>query len=180
MSFSTFNQVKVSGIVCVVPENYINIDDEINFYGNDGKRLARNKKILGLGNRHVVSDGTTATDLCEHAAKILIDALKVNVQDIDTLIMTSINHDYNGNSDACIIQGHLGLSDECACFDTCGLGCTDAVYGLWLAHSLIQSGASRKCLFLEGALSSLITDKRNRHSNMLFGDAGAAVLLEMK
>lgn len=178
MSFSTFNQVKVSGIVCVVPENYINIDDEINFYGNDGKRLARNKKILGLGNRHVVSDGTTATDLCEHAAKILIDALKVNVQDIDTLIMTSINHDYNGNSDACIIQGHLGLSDECACFDTCGLGCTDAVYGLWLAHSLIQSGASRKCLFLEGALSSLITDKRNRHSNMLFGDAGAAVLLE--
>lgn len=69
MSFSTFNQVKVSGIVCVVPENYINIDDEINFYGNDGKRLARNKKILGLGNRHVVSDGTTATDLCEHAAK---------------------------------------------------------------------------------------------------------------
>lgn len=178
MSLSTFQNVRIKGFVSVVPEKNINIDDEIEYYGGNVKKLLRNKKILGLGTRHVVPQGVTASDLCEEAAKILIKELNIDVSEIDTLIMTSINHDYNGNSDACIIQGHLGLSEECACFDTCGLGCTDCVYGLWLAHSLIQSGASKKCLFLEGSVSSLICDVRNRHSNMLFGDAGAAVLLE--
>ncbi len=177
MSLSSFKNVKIKGIVTVLPENHINIDDEIEFYENK-KMLERNKKILGLGTRHVVTDGVTATTLCEEAARILIKEKNIDISEIDTLIMTSINHDYNGNSDACIIQGNLGLSEECACFDTSGLGCTDVVYGLWLAHSLVQSGASKKCLFLEGSTSSLLSDVDNRNSNMLFGDAGVAILLE--
>lgn len=178
MSLSHFKRAQVSGIVCVLPERHINIDDEIAFYHNDANKLKRNKQILGLGTRHIVPDGMTASDLCEQAARILINEMGLDKQEIDTLIMTSINHDYLGNSDACIIQGNLGLSEECACFDTCGLGCTDAVYALWLAHSLVESGASKKCLVLEGSTSSLITDVRNRYSNMLFGDAGAAILVE--
>lgn len=177
MSLSQFTNVKVRGFLTVLPERKINIDDEIQYY-KDAKKLLRNKKILGLGSRHIVPEGVTASTLCEKAARILIEKLRVDVSEIDTLIMASINHDYNGNSDACIIQGNLGLQEECACFDTAGLGCTDVVYGLWLAHSLVQSGASKKCLFLEGSTSSLICDVRNRHSHMLFGDAGAAVLLE--
>lgn len=164
-------------MVTVLPENHINIDDEIEFYENK-KILERNKKILGIGTRHIVTDGVTASTLCEEAARILLREKDINITKIDTLIMASINHDYNGNSDACIIQGHLGLSDECACFDTGGLGCTDAIYGLWLAHSLIQSGASKCCLFLEGSSSSMLSDVENRNSNMLFGDAGSATILE--
>lgn len=178
MGLSHFNNVKVSGMLCVVPDKELNIDDELEFYDNNPKKLERNKKILGLGTRHVVPEGITASDLCEEAAKLLIDKMNINKEEIDTLIMVSINHDYNGNSDACIIQGNLGLSEECACFDMSGLGCTDVVYGLWVAHSLIQSGASKKCLLLEGSTSSLISDIRNRNSNMLFGDAGSAILLE--
>ena len=177
MTLSKFNKVKISGTICVVPENHINIDDEIKFY-KDEKKLARNKKILGLGTRHVLPEGCTCMDLCEEAAKILIKDLNVNKDEMDTLIVVSINHDYIGNSDACILQDKIGLSEECACFDMSGLGCTDVVYGLWVAHSLIQSGASKKCLLLEGSSSSLISDIRNRNSNMLFGDAGSAILLE--
>ncbi|MGG2141322.1 3-oxoacyl-ACP synthase III family protein [Symbiopectobacterium sp. RP] len=178
MSLSTFKHAKVSAIFCVLPENQKNIDDEIKFYENDAAKLSRNKKILGLGTRHVVPDGVTAADLCEAAARVLIEKMDVDVNEIDTLIMASINHDYIGNSDACIIQGKLGLSEECACFDTSGLGCTDAIYALWLAHSLVESGASKKCLVLEGSSSSLITNVRNRNANMLFGDAGAAILVD--
>lgn len=165
-------------MVTVVPENHIDIEDEIEFYGGDRKKLERNKKILGLGQRHILAEGATMFDLCESAVRILLDKMAIDKDEIDTLIFASINHDYNGNSDACILQGHLDLPEECACFDTSGLGCTDIPYGLWLAHSLIESGASKKCLFVEGSASSQITDKRNRNSNMLFGDGGAAVLLE--
>lgn len=177
MSVSKFNKVKVKGMVCVLPENHINIDDEIAFYGSP-KKLERNKKILGLGTRHVLPEGLTCTDLCESAAETLMDEIDIDKNKIDTVIMASINHDYNGSSGACILQGNLGLSEECACFDMSGLGCTDAVYGLWVAHSLIQSGASKRCLFLEGSASSLISNVRNRNANMLFGDAGSAVYLE--
>jgi len=178
MSLSKFENVKISSLLTLVPEHHIKIDDELEFYDGDKMKLERHKKILGLGKRHVVTEGLSVGGLCEAAARLLIERTKLDPAEIDTIIAASINHDYNGNSSACIIQGNLGLSDEVACFDTSGLGCTDVVYGLWLAHSLIQSGASQKCLFLEGSVSSLLVDVRNRHSSMLFGDSAAAVLLE--
>lgn len=77
MSKSNFLHAKITGIAAVVPENVINIDDEIEFYKNDEKLLQRNKKILGLGKRHIVPDGVTNADLCEAAANRLITELSV-------------------------------------------------------------------------------------------------------
>ena len=56
MSRTRFEHVKISGITCVVPEDFIRIDDELAFFNNDVKLLERNKKILGLGKRHVADD----------------------------------------------------------------------------------------------------------------------------
>lgn len=178
MSRSKFNHVKISGITTVVPENFINIDDEIEFFDNNHKLLERNKKILGLGTRHIADDRTTNSDLCEEAAINLITSLNVDKDSIDTLIMVSTSLDYKYPASACILQGKLGLSEDCTCFDVTGLACSAYVHGLWMAHSLIASGASRKCLLLAGEVASTHSDRRNRNSNMLFGDAGTATLLE--
>ena len=178
MSKSTFNHVRISGITAVVPENFINIDDEIEFFDNDPKLLERNKKILGLGTRHVADDRTTNCDLCEAAARDLIDALNVDKDTIDALIVVSTSHDYHYPASACVLQGRLDLSEECSCFDISGLACSAYVHGLWLAHSLIASNAAKKVLLLAGDITSTHSDRRNRNSNMLFGDAGTATLLE--
>lgn len=178
MSLSSFNNVKISGITAVVPEHFINIDDEIEFFNNDVKLLERNKKILGLGKRHVADDRTTNCDLCEAAARDLIDALNIDKSTIDTVIMVSTSLDYKYPASACILQGILDLSEGCTCFDVTGLACSAYVHGLWLAHSLIASGAAKKVLLLSGEIASIHSDRRNRNSNMLFGDAGTATLLE--
>ena len=178
MSHSKFNHVKISGITAVVPENFINIDDEIEFFNNDVKLLERNKKILGLGKRHIADDRTTNCDLCEAAARDLIDALDIDKDTIDGLIVVSSSHDYHYPADACILQGRLGLSEDCTCFDIAGLACSAYVHGLMQAHSLISSGAAKKVLLLTGDITSTHSDRRNRNSNMLFGDAGTATLLE--
>lgn len=178
MGFSQFNHVKISGITAVVPEKFINIDDEIEFFNNDPKLLERNKKILGLGTRYVADDRTTNCDLCEAAARNLIDALNVDKDTIDGLIVVSSSHDYHYPASACVLQGRLDLSEECSCFDVSGLACSAYVHGLWLAHSLISSGAAKKILLLAGDITSTHSDRRNRNSNMLFGDAGTATLLE--
>lgn len=178
MSKSTFNHVIISGITAVVPENSINIDDEIEFFNNDLKLLERNKKILGLGTRHIVDDCTTNCDLCEAAARDLIDTLAVDKSTIDALIVVSSSHDYHYPADACILQGRLDLSEDCICFDVAGLACSAYVHGLMQAHALISSGVAKKVLLLAGDITSTHSDRRNRNSNMLFGDAGTATLLE--
>lgn len=178
MSKSKFSNVKIMGITAVVPENFIDIDDEIEFFKNNVKLLNRNKKILGLGKRHVADDRTTNCDLCEAAARDLINALDVDKDTIDALIVVSTSHDYHYPASACVLHGRLDLNKTCSCFDISGLACSAYVHGLWIAHSLIASGASKKILLLAGDITSKHSDRRNRNSNMLFGDAGTATLLE--
>lgn len=177
MSRSTFRHVRVTGITAVVPERCIDIDDEIGFFNNDRALLERNKKILGLGTRHVVDDRTSLSDLLIVAAENLLSGMKVVRGEIDALVVVSTSHDFHYPATACVVQGRLGLSEECTCFDVAGLGCSAYVHGLWLAHSLIAGGAAHKCLVLSGDLTSTHSDKRNRNSNMLFGDAGTATLV---
>ena len=178
MSKSKFGHVKITGVTAVVPEHFIDIDDEVEFFNDDRHLLERNKKILGLGRRHVIDDRTTNTDLCEAAANDLIAALNIDKDTIDTLIVVSSSHDYHYPASACVLQGRLDLSEDCSCFDISGLACSAYVHGLWMAHSLISSGAAKKCLLLAGDITSTHSDRRNRNSNMLFGDAGTATLLE--
>ena len=178
MGNSKFNHVKITGIQGVIPPKVINIDDEIEFYENDPQKLERNKKILGLGTRHVVEEGITAVDLCEQAANSLIEKLGIDKNEIDTLIMATCCPDYSGPASSCILQGRLGLSEDCDCFDMSGLACSMYVHALWVAHSLVASGASKKCLLLCGDTNSYHADIKNRNTVMLYGDAGTATLLE--
>ena len=178
MAKSTFRHVRVTGITAVVPERCIDIDDEIGFFNNDRALLERNKKILGLGTRHVVDDRTSLSDLLLVAAENLLSGMRTVREEVDALVVVSTSHDFHYPATACVVQGRLGLSESCTCFDVAGLGCSAYVHGLWLAHSLIASGAAHKCLVLSGDLTSTHSDKRNRNSNMLFGDAGTATLVE--
>lgn len=178
MAKSSFRHVQVSGVAAVVPECTINIDDEIEFFNNDPKLLERNKKILGLGTRHVVEEGTTVSDLLESAANRLLTGLDYDRSAIDALIVVTTSPDYHYPATACILQHRLGLSEECSCFDVGGLACSAYVHGLWLAHSLVESCAAKSVLVLAGDLTSTHSDRRNRNSNMLFGDAGTATLVE--
>lgn len=178
MAFSGFNNVKISGILTVVPDKVVKIDDEIEYYNNDEKLLQRNKKILGLETRHIAEDNVCLSDLCEEAANQLFENLNINKDEIDGLIVASTSLDYHYPATACVLQGRLGLREDCACFDFSGLACSAYVYALWNAHSLVASGAVKKCLVLVGDIVSRHSDRMNRNSNMLFGDAGCATLVE--
>ncbi len=174
---SKFKNVEIKGFVTVMPENKINIDDEIQYFNNSEKKLNRAKKIVGFGTRYVISEGTTVVDLAEKAANILFDELNIDKNSIDTLILVTQSPDYLYPASSCILHGRLGLNENCATFDV-DLGCSGYVYGLWLAHSLISSGASKKVLLLAGDDPSTHTSRENRIHNPLFGDAASATVLE--
>jgi len=177
MSKSKFSHVRISGIAGVVPKNRINIDDEIEFYGNDPKRLARNKKILGLGTRYTIGEDETTCDLCEDAAIRLLDGMKVNRSSIDALIAYTTTPDHLAPSNAHILHGRLGLSESCSCFETNG-GCTSTVHAMLLAFSMVESGAAKRVLLLGGDTPSNRNDVRNRQTAILLADSAVATLVE--
>ncbi len=177
MSNSTFKHVKVKAIATVVPEKYIDIEDEIQYFDNDEKKLNRAKKIVGYGRRYIVDKGVTVVDLCEEAANNLIKEMNIDKDEIDALVLVNQSPDYLMPASSCILHGRLSLNKKCATLDI-NQGCSGYVYGLWLAHSLIESRSVKKILLLAGDTPSTHSSVKNRLVNQLFGDAASATLIE--
>ena len=177
MAQTSFNNVKISGIVTVVPQISLSIDDEIDLYGGNQKQIDRIKKAIGLDKRRVTDADTTSVDLCEAAAHKLFEGLGLDKEDVDGLIFVTQTPDHFQPSNAAIIHGRLGLKNACASFDI-NLGCSGYVYGLWMAHMMVASGTCNKVLLLAGDTISKYVNPRDRSTAPLFGDAGSATVVE--
>ena len=177
MPRSSFNNVKVSGVVTVIPPTIKNIDDEIELYGGNQKQIARIKKAVGLSQRHVVEPGTTTLDLCLQASERLISNLNVDKSIIDGVVFVTQTPDHFQPSNAAILHGKLGLNTDVAAFDI-SLGCSGYVYGMWLAHMMIETRTCSNILLLAGDTLSQCVNKRDRSTAPLFGDAGTATLIQ--
>ena len=173
----SYSHVKISGLVTVVSDKFINLDDEVQYYADDIAKVERLKNTVGLHYRSVAREGVTAADFCEQAARHLLDEMKISRQEIDALIFVSDAADYKCPPTACILQGKLDLPLGCASFDI-NHGCAGYVYGLNLASALVETGAFRKVLLLVGDTKSKTINIKDRISAPIFGDGGSATLLE--
>lgn len=177
MAYSTFCHVAVTGISAVVPKDEIRLEDELRYFGGDIKKARRVTKMVGIDCRRIAPEGITASDLCAQAAENLFAGMAIAKDSVDVLIFISQGPDYRMPATACILQHRLGLPQSCAAFDV-NQGCTAYTYGLWLASSLLESGACRKALLLVGESSARLMDPDNRIVTPVFGDCGTATLLE--
>lgn len=177
MTVSSFNHVRVCGIKTVVPEHFIDIDDELQYFENNPKKLARAKKMMGYGRRHIADDKTTVTDMAVDAAEKLMTEMNVNRDEIDLLIFVNQKPDFKEPNDACLSHGRLGLNKNCTTLDI-NLGCSGYVHALMTAHAFVSAGAFKTCLLLAGDMCGRATDQADRKSAPVFGDAASATLLK--
>lgn len=174
---SSFSNVLVSGICTVVPEREICIDDELELYDGNNKRIERLKAAVGIHTRRVVEDDQTASDLCEYAARTLLAGMSMDRGDIDALIFVVQAPDYFMPGTSFYLHKQLELSKDCAVFDV-NQGCAGYTYGLWLASNLVQAGSCKKVLLLVGDTQSRSVNPGDRSVVPVFGDAGSATLVE--
>jgi 3-oxoacyl-[acyl-carrier-protein] synthase-3 len=168
----------VSGIVAVVPPLKRSLMDDVDrFYGGDVLQVERISRSIGLHTRHIVDNETTTADLCEHAANLLMGSLGVNKSSIDAIILVTQTPDYFQPATACYLHGVLDLSEHCAAFDV-NQGCTGYIYGLWLAHMMVESGGCSNVLLLAGDTMSKVVNPSDSNVAPLFGDAGTATLIQ--
>jgi 3-oxoacyl-[acyl-carrier-protein] synthase-3 len=146
-------------------------------YGTNPKNLARLKELIGLDQRYVAAQSTTAGDLCCQAAEQLLAANVARPEEIEAVIMVTQTPDYIMPATAAVIHGKLGLSTECAAFDV-NLGASGYVYGLWLAFQMVETGSAKTVLLLAGDTLDRLASPRDKATAALFGDAGSATIIE--
>ncbi|MBI5698804.1 ketoacyl-ACP synthase III [Candidatus Saganbacteria bacterium] len=177
MSKSLISGAKISGIAVVSADNLKRMDDDMEYYNGDKKKLEKVKKMVGLDKRYVVDGQTTAADLCESAAIALINDMGVNKEEIGALIMVTQTPDYFLPATSAYLHGKLNLSKDCAAFDV-SLGCSGYIYGLWLAFMMVENKSAKTVLLLVGDTISKLTNAKDKTVSPLFGDAGSATLIQ--
>jgi len=155
----------------------------------------------GVETRYYVDEGTSTSDLGFAAAAEAIRAAGLDKNDLDLIIFATMTPDYYFPGCGGLLQSKLGIR-EIPCFDI-RQQCAGFLYGMQLADAQIRSGMAKHVLlvgaethtgfmpwtqgnysYLYGATQLPPTaeeyawNTRFRNLTVLFGDAGAAVVLK--
>jgi 3-oxoacyl-[acyl-carrier-protein] synthase-3 len=131
----------------------------------------------GIHTRHIAAADECASDLGVAAAEKLFESHKIDRDSIDFLLFCTQTPDYPLPTTACLMQHRLGLPTTIGALDF-NLGCSGFVYGLSLADGLIRGGMARRILLITAETYSKYIDPADRSLRTIFGDAGAATLIE--
>ena len=175
MAFLSYSNIGIAGIAACVPKQTIDNYHYTQYFPEDVVRKVVDK--IGIYERRFADEHTCASDLCYAASERLVADLQVDKSEIDVLIFISQTPDYRMPATAFLLQERLGLPKATMAFDL-SLGCSAFLYGLSVGYSLLQQPHIRKVLLLDGETRSKVYSPKDRKTAFLFGDAGAAVLLE--
>lgn len=169
-----FNNVEIKSIATCLPEKVV----EMSSYAEKFGEKVVEETIIGSGieRLHEAAVGETTADLCQRAAELIFETENIDRDTIDGVVFVSQTPDYLMPATSCVLQGKLGLSKDCICFDI-SFGCSGYINGIFQAASLISSGACNTVLVLAGDTNSKNHVKDNKSSVMVFGDAGSASIV---
>lgn len=131
----------------------------------------------GIKERHIAAEGEFTSDLALKASQEAIKNAGLTPNDIDTIILSTTTADLIFPATAVILQGKLGITENCFAFDVQAV-CSGFVYAIDLADSLIKTGKSKNVLVASAETFSRILDWTDRTTCVLFGDGAGAVVLQ--
>jgi 3-oxoacyl-[acyl-carrier-protein] synthase-3 len=162
----------ITGVGHYVPEKILtNRELEKMVDTNDEWIRAR----TGISERRILEKGATS-DLCVKAFEHLRTTNPVDPTEIDVIIVATVTPDMFFPATACLVQDRIGARKAWG-FDV-SAACSGFLYSLVLGSQFIESGTYKKVLVVGADKMSSIVDYTDRNTCILFGDAGAAVLLE--
>ncbi len=129
----------------------------------------------GIRERRILEHGGTS-DLGVGAIRNMLAHRGIEPADIEVIIVATVTPDMFFPSTACVIQQKIGARKAWG-FDL-NAACSGFVYALTVGSQLVESGAYSKVVVVGADKMSSIVDYTDRNTCILFGDAGAAVLLE--
>ena len=133
------------------------------------------RERTGISQRHLADDRETAAFMGAAAARAALDHARLEVGNVDAIIVATSTPDQGFPSTAATIQAQLGVTKGFA-FDI-SAACSGFVYGLSIADAMLRTRQCRAALVIGTEVFSRIMNWQDRSTCVLFGDgAGAAVL----
>jgi 3-oxoacyl-[acyl-carrier-protein] synthase-3 len=154
----------------------------------------------GVEARHYVDPGTGTSDLGVAAARKALEHARVDPAEVDLVVFATMTPDHYFPGAGSLLQSKLGLR-QVPCFDI-RQQCVGFLYGLQLADAQMRAGFARTVLLVGAEIHTgfmpysaenweylygrsekgptpeeYAWNTRFRHLTVLFGDAGAAVVL---
>jgi 3-oxoacyl-[acyl-carrier-protein] synthase-3 len=129
----------------------------------------------GIKERRLLENGGTSV-LATKAAEDLLKSKNMSADEIDVIIVATVTPDMFFPATACLVQHNIGANNAWG-FDL-SAACSGFLFGYQTACSLVESGTYKKVLLIGADKMSSIVDYTDRNNCILFGDAGAAVLIE--
>ena len=129
----------------------------------------------GIKERRMLENGATS-DLATKAAEDLIKNHNLKPEEIDAIIVATVTPDMFFPPTACLVQKRIGAKNAWG-FDL-EAACSGFLFAFQTGSALIESGQYKKVLVIGADKMSAIVDYTDRNNCILFGDGGAAVLLE--
>jgi 3-oxoacyl-[acyl-carrier-protein] synthase-3 len=132
----------------------------------------------GIAERHFAEEGIGSSDMAYEAALKAIDDSGVDKSEIDFIIAATLSPDHYFPGIGVLVQAKLGLSSIGA-LDVRNQ-CSGFIYALSVADHYIRCGTYKKILLVAAEKQSANLDYSDTGRDMavLFGDGGAAVMLE--
>ena len=130
----------------------------------------------GIQTRHYADVGCASSDLALKASLQAIATAKIEVSEVDLIIVATSTPDFIFPSTACLLQEKLGNQGAMA-FDVQAV-CSGFVFAMSIADKFIRSGSHKKALVVGADVFSRILDWNDRTTCVLFGDGAGAVVLE--
>lgn len=129
----------------------------------------------GIRERRIQETGAVS-DLGANAVEVTLKNRGISPDEIDLIIVATVTPDMFFPPTACLIQEKVGLKNAWG-FDL-SAACSGFIYALVTGAQFVETGAYKKVLVVGADKMTAITDYTDRNNCILFGDAGAAVLLE--
>ena len=164
----------ITGVGGYVPD-YILTNDEISKMVDTTDEWIMGR--IGIKERHILKEeGLGTSYIARKAVKQLIERTQTNPDDIDLIIVATTTPDYRFPSTASILCERLELKRAFA-FDMQAV-CSGFLYALETGANFIRSGNYKKVVVVGAEKMSSIINYTDRATCPIFGDGGAAVMLE--
>ena len=136
------------------------------------------RKRTGIRERHYVEPGVGSSDLAYEASKIAIQDAGIKKDDIEFIIAATLSPDHYFPGIGVMVQSKLGLGNIGA-LDVRNQ-CSGFLYALSVADQYIKTGRYKTILIVAAEVQSTNLDysDEGRHLAVLFGDGGAAAVIE--
>ena len=129
----------------------------------------------GIESRRFAGDDETVISMAKAACEMALHRAQLSIEDIDTVILSTISYPFQAPSAATELINELG-NPKAAAFDL-SAACAGFCYGIGLASDLVRAGTSRNVLVIGVEKLSDYTDPNDRATAFIFADGAGAVII---